>query len=327
MASPTTVFVVIIVFLTILSAAKATGTVKIGLMLPLYGEGGPYQPIGRTVPGAFDLAVQHVNEKNVINGYTLEWSWKNTNCSTDNALIDIMEFWEDGYFGIVGPGCSCVHEGRVASSVYMPMIAYMCNDDGVYDKEVFEFPTFFRATPHGSTVASPIVTLYQEMGWKVTSIIASDDQIYQSTYYTVKTLFDSNSINIMNYRSFNSSFKPDNGDVSPFLDIITETAVTTRIYLFLGRQPHLQQFAIDMENEGLLKGDYLIIGVSIDFQLRNSQDYTDTGVNSEITRQAFKSVLIVELQQPAMNNTELESYIAVIRNRSAETFGIDNTLT
>ncbi|XP_070555025.1 speract receptor-like [Ptychodera flava] len=297
-------------------------TVKLGLMLPMYGSEESVA-IRSSVPGAFDLAVKHVNERNIVQGRTVVWSMKNTNCSTDSAMLDISEFWRDGYAGIVGPGCSCVQEARVASSLFIPLVAYVCEDAGMDDKEVFEYPTFFRVMPHVSTVAQSILALYQYTDWHVTTIIASDEDKYQTTYEAVKYLFENNDIQIKNYASFAPNVSHHSEDTSPFPDIIHRTAKTTRIYLFLGPLSDLRHFAIDMQKMGMLDGDHIIVGTVTDYNTRASQAYTDGESMVDIAKEAFKSVLIIELRQPDLLEDDFQTYMSDMQNRSEIMTGME----
>ncbi|XP_077991652.1 speract receptor-like [Glandiceps talaboti] len=309
------------------ATAKIVGdTIKIGLMVPLYGEENSRQ-LASSAPGAFDLAVEHANERNIINNTKIEWTYKNTNCSINNAMLDILEYWREGYFAIVGPGCSCVHEGRVASSISMPLVAYMCNDDGVNDKGEYEFRTFYRAAPHGSNVAHPILALYKAMDWKITSIIASDEAIYHSTYSMVKTVFGENGVIIHHYETFRGRYSPDGNETSPFPNIIKSTKDLTRIYLFLGEVSQLRQFAVDMYTAGLLaSGEYMIVGISIDYQFRRSQDYL-AGTDPSIVDKVFKSVFIIEVQRPNLAFEELQAYRTDMQIRSALVTGMQVDLS
>lgn len=61
----------------------------------------------------------------IFSAHNLVWDWIDTECFINNGLEKLAEWWKDGYIAAIGPGCTCTHEARFASSVDFPLIDYV----------------------------------------------------------------------------------------------------------------------------------------------------------------------------------------------------------
>lgn len=61
----------------------------------------------------------------VSSAHRFEWDWIDTECFINNGLEKLAEWWRDEYIATFGPGCTCTHEARFASSVNFPLIDYV----------------------------------------------------------------------------------------------------------------------------------------------------------------------------------------------------------
>ena len=64
----------------------------------------------------------------IIKGHTLTWNWTDSQCNINVGMEAISEYWRQGYVGVIGPGCTCDYEARLAGSINFPLFDYVsCN--------------------------------------------------------------------------------------------------------------------------------------------------------------------------------------------------------
>ena len=77
----------------------------------------------------------------MFTGHNFSWVWKDTGCDPNTVIETAVDWWQKGVLAIVGPGCTCDYEGRVAGSLNIPMLDYVSALSSVdhYDLEENSF--------------------------------------------------------------------------------------------------------------------------------------------------------------------------------------------
>ena len=58
-------------------------------------------------------------------GHNFSWVWQDTQCDVNTAMAITADWWKQGMLAIIGPGCTCDYEARMASALKLPMIDYV----------------------------------------------------------------------------------------------------------------------------------------------------------------------------------------------------------
>ena len=80
---------------------------------------------GRLISGAITLAVNEINNDDLIPGHKINMIWADTRANSLLATRFLAEQWRDGAVAFFGPEESCTVEARVAASFQLPMISYV----------------------------------------------------------------------------------------------------------------------------------------------------------------------------------------------------------
>ncbi|XP_022107162.1 speract receptor-like [Acanthaster planci] len=296
----------LLAIILVASAWVSHGTdFKIALLVPFTDpQNGNIQAIGDPIAGAFPLAVEDINNSpSILPGHTLTWEWVDSQCDINVGMEAIADFWKRGFVGVIGPGCSCDYEARLAGSVNFPLFDYGCDEAAVSDKLLY--PTYVRTLPPSTRVADALVITMQMFNWDQVTVVLRNHSIWHQVYSVVSAQFKENNITVQHEEIFESGFIPYNDSTpDPFPDIIRRTKETTRIYIFLGEVYELRSFAIDAYDQGLTNGEYVIVGTSVDHKMRTTQNwhsmsYIGWGTfEDEKAIKAFEAVLIVTPKGP-----------------------------
>ncbi|XP_071836084.1 speract receptor-like isoform X2 [Apostichopus japonicus] len=282
-------------------------TFKIGYLVPMSDwevedADDANRPVGWEVAGAFSLAIDDINADNnsILRTHNLVWDWIDTECFINNGLEKLAEWWKDGYIAAIGPGCTCTHEARFASSVDFPLIDYYCDEDGLSNKEIF--PTFVRVIPPIKNCAHVMLATMQMFDWDEVAVVAKNHTKYAPVLELMKDLFELNNVTILHEHYFQPGFNPY-GTADPFTPIFRKTHSSARIYLFLGDHYELRSFMLAGYKGGYFDdGEHMVLGEITDMVSRITTDFHSirwiyskwaTESEDDIAMLAFRYLLIV----------------------------------
>ncbi|XP_071484479.1 speract receptor-like [Diadema antillarum] len=257
---------------TIFNMDRGRPVLKIGLLTEWttrYGDQGS----GFPTAGSFAYAVNNANmDSTILPGYDVQYEWVDTKCDINKGLEAVSDWWKRGFVGIIGPGCGCTYEGRLASALNMPMVDYGCDEIPVSDKSVY--PTFLRTLPPSSQVVDALLLTLNMYEWDQVSVVVKNITKYKNVFKALSNKFQKLDYELLHEEYYEHFDAWDYEMEDPFVDIIRRTKATTRIYVFLGEAADLRQFAISCLDEGILaSGDYAILGAVTDLTIRDSQDW------------------------------------------------------
>ncbi|XP_070186172.1 guanylate cyclase 32E-like [Littorina saxatilis] len=211
----------------------------------------------RVISGALTYAIEDINKNRVIPGYELHFVWNDTHGSIAGNLRVITDMWRRGVDVFLGPEETCNHEGRVAAAWNLPMLSYKCADDEVSDKT--KYPTFARTRPPAAQVTTSIVSLLLHFNWTRFSIIVGSSHGQQRIAKKLQELAKQNNLTVNHEKQFTEphmSLMAGN----PFPEIVQQTFVDTRVYVFLGQLNAMVDMMTNLNDRGLLiTGDYVVI--------------------------------------------------------------------
>ncbi|XP_006821919.1 speract receptor-like [Saccoglossus kowalevskii] len=324
-----------VTFVACWSASAQSTNITVGFLIPMSDPNSLVDVnVGQDLPGAFDFAVDMVNKYVMGSDYQITYEWKDTYYETNMALMKIGDWWKAKYPAIVGPGTSCSYEARFASSLNIPLIDYLCEDESVEDKDIFT--TYLRYNPPGKDLAYVIVKLMESYGWQRCSVINSDAPAYQSVANTLFRLFDEHGIEVTNKRSFPGDFDPDKHNVdfrAINLDwniMLNAIAQTTRIYVFIGTVLQSRDFMITLKKRGLLAdglvqdGTSMVISTSMEHKFWGLAQYAKgsyTDAEDDTAFKAMKNLIIVESQIPSGDVSYYNGFVDAYLHRSETKFG------
>nr|P11528.1 RecName: Full=Resact receptor; AltName: Full=Guanylate cyclase; Flags: Precursor [Arbacia punctulata]CAA31367.1 guanylate precyclase (AA -21 to 965) [Arbacia punctulata]prf//1411302A membrane guanylate cyclase [Arbacia punctulata] len=323
---------------TVINLDRGRPKLHIG-MLTSWTNADNSQGTGFPSAGAFPLAIQYANnDMDILHGYDINFEWVDTHCDINLGMAAISDWWKRGFLGVIGPGCGCTYEGRLASALNFPMIDYACDENPVSNKEFY--PTFLRTIPPSIQVVDSILLTLDMYDWNQVTVVVENITKYRNVFNTMKEQFDMREEWEILHEEYYAGFDPWDPDAAePFTDIIQRTKKTTRIYVFFGDSGDLRQFAISALDVGILNsGDYAIVGAVIDLEIRDSQDYHSleytleasdyleqinqayeqmfklreyTRTDDERALEAMKSVLIVT-GEPVLRSQAWHIYSAIV---------------
>lgn len=258
---------------TIINEDRGRTKIHVGLLAEWTTADGDQGTLGFPALGALPLAISLANQdSNILNGFDVQFEWVDTHCDINIGMHAVSDWWKRGFVGVIGPGCGCTYEGRLASALNIPMIDYVCDENPVSDKSIY--PTFLRTIPPSIQVVEAIILTLQRYDWDQVSVVVENITKYRNIFNTMKDKFEERDYEIL-HEEYYAGFDPWDYEMDdPFSEIIQRTKETTRIYVFLGDASDLRQFAMTALDEGILdSGDYVILGAVVDLEVRDSQDY------------------------------------------------------
>ncbi|NP_999705.1 speract receptor precursor [Strongylocentrotus purpuratus] len=258
---------------TIINEDRGRTKIHVGLLAEWTTADGDQGTLGFPALGALPLAISLANQdSNILNGFDVQFEWVDTHCDINIGMHAVSDWWKRGFVGVIGPGCGCTYEGRLASALNIPMIDYVCDENPVSDKSIY--PTFLRTIPPSIQVVEAIILTLQRYELDQVSVVVENITKYRNIFNTMKDKFDERDYEIL-HEEYYAGFDPWDYEMDdPFSEIIQRTKETTRIYVFFGDASDLRQFAMTALDEGILdSGDYVILGAVVDLEVRDSQDY------------------------------------------------------
>ena len=138
------------------------------------------------IPAA-QLALDHINNHTILEGYRLELQQTISGCDKDRAVIQYMKNVvlqpEERPIAIFGPGCSdstlpvAYLTSRDTSRIVQ--ISYGATSPSL--SNIQAFPYFFRTVMPNSALSRTMVSLLRHLDWKNIATLYEDDNIFRST--------------------------------------------------------------------------------------------------------------------------------------------------
>lgn len=99
----------------------------LGLLIPFDSSSSPTSSEGKYYAPAIVQAVDDINNSSdLLPGHHLSFIWNDTECNEDQSLRALSYQVHDRQVdAIIGPGCSCQLEARLASALDIPMVSYV----------------------------------------------------------------------------------------------------------------------------------------------------------------------------------------------------------
>nr|XP_029711378.1 guanylate cyclase 32E-like isoform X4 [Aedes albopictus] len=170
----------------------------------------------------------------------------------------MTEMRDEGIAAFIGPDETCTTEALVASAWNIPMISYKCADAAVSDKTVYS--SFARTLPPATKVSKSVVSLLAAYNWHCFSIVAGKHPAWSMEIaQAIKLQAEGNNLTVNHFREY-SDYIPSK--IYKLQNIVDETYLTTRIYVFVGDYIEMVDFVRCLQNRYLLSsGDYMVISI------------------------------------------------------------------
>ena len=116
-------FISALAFITPASGKNFT----LGLLIPFDSSKTPGTAVGKLFAPAIVQAMDDIsNSPDLLVGHHLSYIWNDTMCDEDESLRGLFyQIQEKHVSAVIGPGCSCKYEARLASALDIPMISYV----------------------------------------------------------------------------------------------------------------------------------------------------------------------------------------------------------
>ncbi|KAL5018501.1 hypothetical protein ScPMuIL_004223 [Solemya velum] len=240
-----------------------TDVIKIGYItgskkLPFQGF---YRQPGQAISGALTYAIEQINNNtDILPGRTLQFILAETYGQESESIRQTVELLNDNISVYFGPQETCTYEARIAAVFNVPMISYFCSEREVSDKSLY--PTFARTKPTDSQISKSVVSFLRTFGWKKITLVYSNEPEFQHTADTIHQLMGEYNITVTFRRVYSGPYFHLHAE-NPFVKIVSETYMDTRIYVMLGQHYEFVGLVDHLQDRGLLdSGQYFIIGVS-----------------------------------------------------------------
>jgi len=337
----------------------ANATYTLGFLPALHDDNKPKHYVG-----AFLYALQSVQQEWKNKSRCLDYVYHDTGGDhpTTCTIRAMTQQMVAGCVAFIGPERTCVTEASVAAAWSLPMISYKCSDSAVSDKNIYT--TFARTVPSTSKVSKSLISIMKHFDWTSFTMVVGSRQDEGKTNWeeaaeTLQELAEDNKIRINHKMLFtepyhgyhdssaNDYVKDKNADeehedessteyteaenltagIKRIKEIIDKTYAETRIYVFLGDDHALIDFAREMENRGLNKdGKYALIAVQdkpyeIEQKAKYLQKFHESDDEWNVTSpyvQAFRTVMMVMQRAPQGENYKefLKNTIMMSHNNS-----------
>lgn len=99
----------------------------LGLLIPYFPSTVSSSEVGEKYAPAIIQAVDDINNSSdLLPGHHVSYIWNDTKCDEDQSLRALSyQIHERQVSAIIGPGCTCQVEARLASALDIPMISYV----------------------------------------------------------------------------------------------------------------------------------------------------------------------------------------------------------
>nr|XP_029715763.1 guanylate cyclase 32E-like [Aedes albopictus] len=216
----------------------------------------------KVILGALLLAIENINnDTTLLPGKKIKLKPVDIGAQKSLKAFPIRKMTEmrdEGIAAFIGPDETCTTEALVASAWNIPMISYKCADAAVSDKTVYS--SFARTLPPATKVSKSVVSLLAAYNWHCFSIVAGKHPAWSMEIaQAIKLQAEGNNLTVNHFREY-SDYIPSK--IYKLQNIVDETYLTTRIYVFVGDYIEMVDFVRCLQNRYLLSsGDYMVISI------------------------------------------------------------------
>ncbi|ESO83952.1 hypothetical protein LOTGIDRAFT_91228, partial [Lottia gigantea] len=247
-----------------------------------------YDRPGQKISGALTYAIAEINsDETILPNHYLDFIIAETFGKESESIRQTVLLLDKNISVYIGPQETCIHEGRIAASFNIPMISYYCSEKEVSEKEVY--PTFARTKPTVSQIAKSVVSILRLFNWKKVTFIHSNreakihtaDSICEVGFFSINT----HGITITFRKIYTKHYFHGHSE-NPFIKIVSETRLDTRIYVMLGAYYEFIGLMDHLQDTGLLdSGEYIVVGVDEDaYDINNVQNYLQGIFSDNVTK-------------------------------------------
>ncbi|XP_030761658.1 guanylate cyclase 32E [Sitophilus oryzae] len=265
-----------------------------------------YSRPGLTISGAISLAVEEVN-KGVFGkrGHQLDFLVAETYGEEIISVQKTADLWTKNVSAYIGPQETCEHEAFMASAFNVPMISYFCTHFATSDKT--KFPTFARTRPPDTQISKSVLSVLTAFNWThvVLFYLKSPEYEFFNIATILKDSLEYSGITIAAMKFWDTPYHHGYME-NPFVKLIEETYIFTRIFVILGHHYEHLGLMVAMEQKKLFeKGEYFVVGVDIEqYDDKNPSKYLrgllrDADLpNDPVAQKAYQSYLGVVPSSP-----------------------------
>lgn len=270
-----------------------------------------YSRPGLTISGAITYATEDAN-KSILNGtgHKLDFIVAETFGVEVRSVASTADLWRGGNVSVyIGPQEYCVHEAFMAAAFNMPMISYFCTTDETSNKK--KFPTFARTRPPDTQISKSVASVFLHFNWTEVVLLylnsQTEDFKYSNIAANIKLSLESvpsMAIHVTS-KSWDTVYHDGYTDNNPFIQLVEDTYLDTRIYLIVGHHYEHVGLMMAMERRNLFdNGEYFVVGVDIEQYDANDPDkylrglLKDKDKTDPVAEAAFRNYLGIVPSSP-----------------------------
>ncbi|KAK6170897.1 hypothetical protein SNE40_019184 [Patella caerulea] len=245
-----------------------------------------YKRPGQAISGALTYAIAEINNNpDILPNHSLDFIIAETYGKESESIKETVLLLHKNISVYIGPQETCIHEGRIAASFNLPMISYFCSENEVSDKELY--PTFARTKPTVSQISKSVVSILRLFNWKKVTFIHSNIDEFEHTADTICDQLESYGITVRFRKVYQGPYFHTHSE-NPFIKIVSETKLDTRIYVMLGAYYEFIGLMDHLQDTGLLDaGEYFVVGVHVGvYDLNKPQNFLQGIFQNNVTRRA-----------------------------------------
>ena len=139
--------------------------------------------VGRQIGSAIMLGIEEVYRRNLLPGYEIKWTWRDSYCQPNQGTKMIVDMWNsvEDLDAIIGDGCSvvCQPAALLAAAWGIPIISWGCTSASLSNKVAY--PTFTRVHGTWLNLGPVFYHLSEELYWDTVAIITTPEDIWKLT--------------------------------------------------------------------------------------------------------------------------------------------------
>ncbi|XP_066267244.1 atrial natriuretic peptide receptor 1-like [Branchiostoma lanceolatum] len=296
----------VVLFYNNTEAVESRKNLTVVVLVPWTGA----WPIGKRMAPAAAVAIDDINNNDaLLPAYHLDFVWKDTGCSAREGMDVTMELYEElrtDLRVIIGPGCDavCGPIGVLAASWNVPVVSWGCASSHLSNKD--EYPTFARTVGPFAKTGALFVSLLKHFGWSRAAILASTQQVWQTTSLAIKLALEDDGIAVAFFQSFDPGYAQMSERERAMHHDALETAKTkARILIFCANGGDVREMLLMAADLGIVNGDYVFVVINFapDAILGENTWMGQDGRDEEAKR-VFNGLLNVHVHTPLLDDWE-----------------------
>ncbi len=254
--------------------------------------------VGRQIGSAIILGIEEVYRRNILPGYQIEWTWRDSYCQPNQGTKMIVDMWNsmEDLDAIIGDGCSvvCQPAALLAAAWGIPIISWGCTSASLSDKVAY--PTFTRV--HGTWLNLGPVFYHMSalFEWDTVAIITVPEDIWKLTAEAIRNEMEHNGKTV-HYRVIQTTVRGDVLDMDS-LEALRETIddLKTKVHIFfiLTYPSDIRNVLLVSMEQGLLNGEYAFVTIETLIALQAERIY-----RPHIGRSLYNGLLGIVVPTPS----------------------------